>query len=172
MIARHSNKELFNRSTCARNTLSVLVVISQPCYLIRLLHLYLNHTTTFYEVILPYSVISHLASKTPIKWPLYAFINLVLLQLLKSGPLISAITSKQMQHSSCPDCGMHLGFPWSHLFRQTLHLEMSWCKGLSFKILKEEWDVVILLAYKNPIFPNRLINEQTDELTFSMSRTD
>ena len=67
MIARHSDKELFNRSTCARNTLSVLVVISQPCHLIRLLHLYLNHTTTFYEVILLYSVISHLASKTPIK---------------------------------------------------------------------------------------------------------
>ena len=59
MIARHSDKELFNRSTCARNTLSVLVVISQPCHLIRLLHLYLNHTTTFYEVILLYSVISH-----------------------------------------------------------------------------------------------------------------
>ena len=147
MIARHSDKELFNRSTCARNTLSVLVVISQPCHLIRLLHLYLNHTTTFYEVILLYSVISHPASKTPIKWPLYAFINLVLLQLLKSGPLISAITSKQMQHSSCPDCGMHLGFPWSRFFRQTSHLEMSWFRGWSITILNKEGAVVSLIPY-------------------------
>ena len=108
--------------------------------------------TKFYEVILPYSLISHLASQTPMKWLSYAFINRALQQVLKSGPFISVITSKQMQHSSCPDCGMHLGFPWNRFFRQTSHLEMSWFSGWSITVLNEEGDIVSLLTYKKFLY--------------------
>ena len=31
------------------------------------------------------------------------------------------LTSKQIQHSSWPESGLHLCFPWSRLSRQTLH---------------------------------------------------
>lgn len=44
--------------------------------------------------------------------------------------LICQLTSRQIQHSSCPESGLHLCFPWRRLSRQTLHTsqwnDLSW----------------------------------------------
>ena len=63
--------------------------------------------------------------------------------------VMHAITSKQMQHSSCPESGLHLCFPWSRLSRQTLHTS-QW-KDLSLWILK--WLKATLLNQKTNTLP-------------------
>ena len=50
--------------------------------------------------------------------------------------LIYELTSKQIQHSSCPESGLHLCFPSRRLSRQTLHTS-QW-NDLSLWILGEK----------------------------------
>ena len=62
---------------------------------------------------------------------------------------MQTITSKQMQHSSCPESGLHLCFPCSRLSRQTLHTS-QW-KDLSLWIL--QWLKATLLDQKTNTLP-------------------
>ena len=50
--------------------------------------------------------------------------------------LVYQLTSRQIQHLSCPESGLHLCFPSSRLSRQTLHTS-QW-NDLSSWILRKE----------------------------------